>query len=68
MKEKRNLSGIYYRFQEEDGSLGNRCFEDLPEEKQLEIMMSYSKERLISLVQKLSETLNDIGEQLNIYA
>ena len=66
MKTKRNLSGIYFRFQDENGKLGNRTFEDLPEEKQDEIMKGRNEEWLKSLAKKLANTINDIGEEFNL--
>jgi hypothetical protein len=66
MKTKRNLSGIYFRFQDPSGSWGNRCFEDLPIEDQNRLMKSKSKEWIESLAIKLADTLNLMGEQFDI--
>ena len=67
MKTKRSLSGIYFRFQDEEtGKWGNRVFEDLPEEKQDKCMDGYNEMQLKSFVKKLANTLNDIGEQFDL--
>lgn len=67
MKEKRNLSGIYFRCQEENGKWGNRAFEDLDEEKQREILDSRKDTEWIKgLAIQLANTLNEIGEHFDI--
>ena len=66
MKEKRNLSGIYFRCQEEDGSYGNRVFEDLPEEEQDNVLHSKSEEWYRSMIKQLAGTINEIGDQLDL--
>jgi len=67
MKKRRNLSGIYFRYQDsETKEWGNICFEDLPIDTQLEYMKGNSREWVESLVIKLADTLNTIGEQFNI--
>ena len=66
MKEKRGLSGIYFRFQEEDGSWGNRVFEDLPREEQEKILEKVDKEYLVKLALMLADTITSIGDQLDI--
>jgi len=68
MKEKRNLSGIYFRCKDEDGSWGNRCFEDLPVEDQKKYIKDRPAEWLESMIIGLSNTLNRIGDQLDLYA
>lgn len=67
MKVKRNLSGIYFRCKEEDGSMGNRVFEDLPEEEQDKVLHSKSEEYYRSMIKQLSATINEIGNQLDLY-
>ena len=67
MKEKRNLSGIYVRYQEDDGTWGNRCFEDLPNEWQEDYLKGKDIAFMKRLVYVLSDTLNNIGDQLDIY-
>ena len=66
MKTKRNLSGIYFRYKEEDSSWGNRCFEDLPKNDQIKYLEGKSEEWLKSMIVKLSDTLNEIGNQFDI--
>ena len=67
MKEKRNLSGIYFRSKnEETGKYDNVVFEDLSEEEQNRVMDGRGEEWLKSLAKQLGNTLNDIGEQLDI--
>jgi hypothetical protein len=66
MKAKRNLSGIYFRFQNEEGEWENRVFEDLPEEKQDEYLKGRDVVWLESLVKQLANTLNEIGEKFDI--
>lgn len=68
MKVKRNLSGIYFRSQEEDGSWGNRVFEDLSEEEQDKALHSKNEEYYISMIKMLAETINNIGDQLDLMA
>ena len=67
MKAKRNLSGIYFRFKDEEtGKWGNRVFEDLPEKEQDEYMDGRGEEWLKSLAKKLANTLNNIGDELDL--
>ena len=66
MKTKRNLSGIYFRHQNENGKWENRCFEDLPDDKQEEILATRDKEWLISMVTNLCDTINRIGDKLDL--
>jgi len=65
MKEKRNLSGIYFRIKRENG-FDNVCFEDLTSQEQNEIMLKNNKEWLMSLAQQLANTLNEIGNHFHI--
>jgi len=67
MKAKRNLSGIYFRAKNtETGKFENVVFEDLSEEQQNEVMSGRSDEWVKSLAKQLANTLNDIGEQLDL--
>lgn len=66
MKTFRNLSGIYFRYQKEDGTWGNRCFEELPIEDQRKYMQNRSDEWLQSLCINLADTLYEIGEKFDI--
>lgn len=69
MKEKRNLTGCYFRsFNNETQSWENRCFEDLNEEEQNKILSEKSPEFIKGLVKILSNTLNDIGNQFDLQA
>ena len=61
MKTKRNLSGMYFRFNEE-----NICFEDLPESEQGKILDSKEGQFVKGIAKHLANILNDIGEQLDI--
>ncbi len=67
MKQKRSLSGIYFRYQNpESGKWENWCFEDLSEEKQDEYLASKNHEWTQSLAKQLANTLNKIGDQLDL--
>lgn len=67
MKTKRNLSGIYFRAKnEETGKYDNIVFEDLSNEEQNKIMDGRSLDYLKGLCKQLANTLNDIGEALDI--
>lgn len=66
MKEKRNLSGIYFRHQEEDGAWGNRVFEDLSFEEQTKLLNDKSKEQVKSLAIQLANTINRLGNEFDI--
>ena len=64
-KEKRNLSGIYFRVKRPSG-FKNVCFEDLSAEEQKEVVADYDKTALFSLAQQLANTLNEIGNHFDI--
>ena len=67
MKTQRNLSGIYFRQQNIDTSKWeNVCFEDLEEEKQLDILNKNEVEFVKKLAVLLADTINRIGEELDI--
>lgn len=67
MKAKRNLSGIYFRSKnEETGEWNNIVFEDLSEAEQNKYMEGREVEWLKSLVKQLANTINEIGEQLDL--
>ena len=63
MKSKRNLSGIYFRHEDEKW-----VFEDLPEEKQDEILNVYDKEQVQNLAKLLANTITQLGEHFDICA
>jgi hypothetical protein len=65
-KVKRNLSGMYFRSQKEDGTWENRCFEDLSREEQEEKLNGKSEEWLRSAILILADTLNEVGEKTQI--
>ena len=67
MKSKRNLSGIYFRH-EVDEKWENWVFEDLPEEKQDEILNEYDKEAVQRLAKLLANTITQLGEHFDICA
>ena len=67
MKIKRGLSGVYFRFQnEESWKWENRAFEDLPKENQLDMIKQKGNEWLQQMVITLAQRLYDIGEQFDI--
>lgn len=67
MKEKRSISGIYFRYQNpENGRWENWTFEDLPDDKQDEILSQKSQEFVKNLCKSLANTINQIAQQFNI--
>ena len=67
MKTKRNLSGIYFKwFNDDEQNWEPRCFEDLPEEVQDHYMKDRDIGWVKSLAKQLANTLNEIGEQFDI--
>jgi hypothetical protein len=66
--EKRNISGVYFRCQEKDGSWGNRVFEDLSEAEQDKVLEGRDSEWLKSMVKNLSGTIRKIGDQFDMVA
>lgn len=66
-KTKRNLSGIYFRSQnEETKKWENVCFEDLTEKQQNTFIVNKKKKWLKSMIKQLVNTINEIGDQLDI--
>jgi hypothetical protein len=65
MKKYRELSGIFFR-EKIDGKWRNICFEDLPKEKQKEIIDKKSKEFVGNLAISLAGTLKEIGDISNL--
>lgn len=65
---RRNLSGVYifHKF-DEDERREPTCFEDCPEEKQDEWLNSLDPEAVKNLAKHLANTLNIIGNQLDLY-
>jgi len=67
MKERRNLSGIYFRYKNpETEKFENVVFEDLPEDEQDRVMDGRSEEWLKSLAKQIANTLNEVGEYTGI--
>lgn len=68
MKQKRGLSGIYFRSKnEETGKYENVVFEDLSEEEQDRVMGDRPDEWVKSLAKQLANTLNRIGDEFDIF-
>lgn len=65
MKEKRNLSGMYFRVQR-NGKWENVCFEDLESDEMYAIMNEKDKEYVMALAEQLAKTLNSIGDEFDI--
>lgn len=61
----RNLDGVYYRVVR-DGKNVNRCFSDLTESEQDEIMAEYNAEQLRRLCRHICVSLRQIGDTLDI--
>ena len=69
MKEKRNISGIWFRYKNpETNKIENRVFEDFPEEDQSKLIETMNEKFLKGMVKSLANSLNEIGEQFNIIA
>lgn len=67
MKERRNLSGIYFRSQNpESGKWENVVFEDLSEEEQDKFLEAHDRKWVESLAKQLANTINEIGNQLDL--
>jgi len=67
MKEKRNLSGIYFRyFDPEQDKWDNRVFEDLSEDEQNKYLDDRGIEWIKSLAKKLADTINKLGDQFDL--
>lgn len=64
---KRNLDGIYYRV-ERDGKWCNRCFTDLTEAEQEEMIEKYDAEGLKRMVKILAQIIRNIGDSFDIIA
>lgn len=65
MKERRDLSGIYYRVRRDDKWV-NLCFEDLEPNEQKDILNKQDHEFARNMVLVLANTINKIGEELNV--
>ena len=62
---ERNLDGIYFRVTH-DGKGLSKCFMDLTQEEQNNILNGYEKDQLLRMCKILAETLRRIGDQLDI--
>lgn len=69
-KVKRNLSGIYFfSINPETNEKETRVFEDLSEEEQDKILSNAINEEWVrSLCKRLANTINEIGDQLDLMA
>ena len=67
VKTQRELSGIYFRYQNpETQKWENRCFEDMTEEEQRELLAKKEPEFLIGMAIALAQTINHLGETFDI--
>lgn len=64
---QRNVSGVYFRYQNPDNSKWeNWVFEDLPEEKQKEILESKDPEFVKNMALVMAKKLKEICDQFDI--
>ena len=64
---QRNISGVYFRYQNpENGKWENWTFEDLPEEKQNEILNTKAIEFVKSMALIMSKRLREICDKFDI--
>lgn len=64
---QRNISGVYFRYQNpENGKWENWTFEDLPEEKQNEILNTKGLEFVKSMALIMSKRLREICDKFDI--
>jgi hypothetical protein len=64
---KRNLSGMFFHgLNPETGQREPYCFEELPRERQQQILDGKNPEFVKSLALQLADTLREVGEQFNI--
>jgi hypothetical protein len=68
MKEKRNISGMYFRVKNDQGVFEPVCFEDLTEQQQDEILKTKNVEFIKGIAKGMADTLNRISEQFDIVA
>jgi len=67
--QQRSVSGIYFRYQNPDTQkLENWTFEDLPEEKQNEILDSKDHEFVKGLARIMAKKLREVCDQFDIAA
>lgn len=63
----RNLSGIYFRHQDETGEWISVCFEDLPPEEQAHKIDGMEPEFRKSMILKMSEVVREMGDKFGLY-
>jgi len=69
IQEKRNLSGIYFIFNNPiSKTKESRVFEDLPEDEQDKVLQNRSIEWYQSMIKKLASILRGIGDKFDIVA
>ena len=66
-KEKRNLSGIWFRYKNPiTNQVENRVFEDLPEDEQRRQLENRSIEWLQNMCVALAGILRQVGDDFNL--
>jgi hypothetical protein len=65
IKQKRNISGIYFRFKTEKG-FENRVFEDLPDSEQDKILSEFDVVAIKRLCKILASVINTLGDEFDI--
>jgi len=66
-KVKRNLSGMYFRWQNPaTNKWENWCFEDLPKDEQDKICKTKDSKFVKGMVEVLAETINRLGDEFDI--
>lgn len=69
MKKPHNISGMYFRAQnEETGKWESICFEDLSDKQMDAQLNGRSEEWIKSLAKQLANSLHSIAEQFDIYS
>jgi len=64
---QRNISGVYFRFQNpESERWENRVFEDLPKEKQREILDSKEPEFVKNMALIMAKKLKELADEFDI--
>ena len=63
---KRNLDGVFFKIQNDDGKYENICFSDMTEKQQDWIMQGRDAEYLKLLCKILAKAIRDIGDQFDI--
>lgn len=67
MKEKRNISGIYFRVQnKQTGEWDTIVFEDLSDDQQDRVMLKRSNEWLQSLAKQLANSLREVSDKFDL--